>query len=164
MIKMTIVFSARSTNGRWGVDVVSATPVQKWPARGALVPLGRTAGVWAFRFDADESAASWVFPVEREYAPVEGATLAWSSDLQSGRVASVLVLGPTAVLRWRGYKGRSGGFELVREGRIEPLPPGIALALGLVEPGTAPEPIPAPPEPSGALQDALQDALRRERS
>ena len=173
---MNVIWSARSTNGRWGAEIVSAIPVPpldqggmpgmvtsigrnqiRWPLRGRLTPLGTAAGIASFHFDADESAATWVLP-GADARPVEGATEAWCESLQSSAMGSILLLGPTAIVKMVGYKGRSAHFVLYKEGERQDVPTSVLLALGLIEPAETPAPIEPPPAPSGALADALRRA------
>jgi hypothetical protein len=172
MNALSVVWSCRSTNGRWGAEIVSASlavpPLDqggshsiRWPQRGTLTPLGTAAGIAAFRFEADDSAATWVLPMDgsgEPCQPVDGVTIAWSEGLQSGRSGDILVLGQVALVKMIGYRGRSSRYVLYRAGEREDAPTSILLALGLIEPKEAPAPIEPPPAPSGALQEALQKA------
>lgn len=167
MNALSVIWKTRSTNGRWGAEIVSEFPVPsldqggcnaiRWPLRGRLTPLGKAAGIDSFRFDADESAPTWVLP-GGDLRPIEGATEAWSQYLQSNASGTILVLGAIAILKNVGYKGRSAHFVLYQEGERQDAPASVLLALGLIEPKEPPPPIAAPPAPSGALQDALRRA------
>lgn len=96
------------------------------------------------------------------YTPVEGATAPYSAGLQGGKDASILVLGPRALVKWSGYRGRSGGYYLFRDGVREVAPPALLLALGKISADVQPRSIQAPPLLSTAMAEAMERARRAE--
>lgn len=162
---MKIVFREISQNGFRGLEIVSGTaeaPARgSFVARGSLRPLGTTAGVRSFEFTASDEADTWVLATRQDVEPIEGATLATRVDLCGDRYASVIVMGPLAIVREWGYKRRSSRFVMYRGGEEQEVPPSVLLALGLIEPESAPEAIAPPPAPSGAFAEALAAALGR---
>lgn len=162
---MNIVFREISQNGFRGLEIVSAEtepPARgSFLARGSLRALGTTAGVRSFEFTASSEATTWVLATRQDVEPVEGATLAAKVDLCGDKYASVLVIGALAIIREWGYKRRSSRYVMYREGEAQEVPPSVLLALGLIEPESAPEAIAPPPAPSGAFAEALAAALGR---
>lgn len=160
---MNVIFSTRSTNGRWGLDVVSASyrkgphpenlyevildpdgrPVN-FPLRGLVTDLGEVDGVRVLRIEHDPEAMTWLAFGH----VVSGGKCLVDMSLQSHRSITANVIGPVAVMRSYGYRGRSSTTYLVKEGVEQELSPSQLLALGLIEPDQAPaETAPAQPEP-----------------
>lgn len=158
---MESIWSCRSTNGRWGAQIVSDCPLGGgWPAQGELQSLGRAAGVACFRFVADAASGTWVLPWTGSGSVValEGASLAYQEELQSGRSGAILLLGRTALIQRFGYKERGSRYKIYCAGVAQDAPPSVLLALGLIQPEAAPEPVPAPPQPSEDFAEALRAA------
>ncbi|RPI53456.1 MAG: hypothetical protein EHM49_04325 [Deltaproteobacteria bacterium] len=155
---MKEVWHVSSTNGWWGIAIASLTEDPQWPARGTLVSLGRIEGRDCFRFDADESAQTWVLP-GGDISPLSGASTVISVGLQSNRSGAILLLGPRAVVKFVGYKGRSSSVSLYVDGKCRDVPGAVMLALGLVEAkeGSLIE-IPPIPATSGIMEAALRKA------
>ena len=164
MTAPAIVFSATSQNGRRSVTVVCRDETWQAPARGLprghLTHLGDAGGTSAYEFIPDAQAQTWVLWEygQSGHAPVEGAVVAVCADMQNfSSSASILVLGPVAVLKWVGYKGRSTAYTLYREGLPQTLSEGQLLALGLIQPEKI-KPVEAPAPVSSAMAEALKRA------
>ena len=154
---MRQVWECSSTNGRWGAVIVSPSSEEvSWPAQGHLEHKGQTDGREVFVFRPDSEAATWVLP-GGDIEVIEGAAVAYSKPLQSSRAGTILVLGPTAIIRAWGYKGRSSHITLWLDGTPQDCPGTVLVALGLIDGGKTKE-IPPPPPSSGALADALRKA------
>lgn len=155
---MEMIFEARSTNGRWGLAIVGPEGT-RLPAQGSLVRLGTVAGIETYRFDAGDTG-TWVLAGD-DMQPHGGATLVSSRDLQSSQVATILLLGPEAVVEHHGYKRRSSRFKAYVAGEAREIPASILLAMGLVAPESAPnKPIEPPPTLNTAMANAFSK-LRR---
>ena len=155
---MKKVWSVTSTNGRWGIEIVSPAEGEiKWPARGTLKSLGSIEGRDVFRFDPDDGSQTWVLP-GRDLEPLSGASTAIKMSLQSSDSGTIMILGPQAAVRSWGYKGRSSHVTLYLEGVAQDCPASILLALGLIEAQGKLIEIPPPPPVSGAMAEALRKA------
>lgn len=128
----------RSTNGRWGVQIVgpaAAAPAFKdrwgWGSKalpGALIPLGRLAGMESFRYDP---AAAGFVVLAGDAEPVAGTpcSLIYGEGLQSSEFVTLLAAQPGG--RWRewGYKQRSSRYyELRSDGAIAEVPAAVLAA------------------------------------
>lgn len=151
---MNVIYTDRSTNGRWGVDIVSSTycrgkhpnigvecildpdgkPVD-FPLRGVVTDLGEVDGIRVIRIEYDPEAQTWLAFGEL----INGGTQVLEMSLQSHRFLSLNVIGPVAVLRTYGYRRRSSTTFLVKNGQPVELSPSQLLALGLIQADRAPE-------------------------
>src|SRR5690606_21708542 len=104
----------------------------------------------------DQNASSWVLFGEYNATPVEGAVEVATEGLQSNRHCGVWMLGPRAIMKFVGYKGRSCHYDLYVDGRRVNCPASVLVGLGLLN--RSEQPIPEVPAPSGALQFALKEA------
>jgi hypothetical protein len=165
---MKEIYSARSTNGRWGVSVVSPDP--ELDGTGGVfqgykfVPLGTKSGVTTFALAPSEDDSYAVINVDSK--PRVGAIVVHHEDLQSNSSVTLLHVREGGVIEEYGYKRRSSRLVAFRGGEPVPLSPAVALALGLVAPDKAPaEPeLPPPPPLPSAFADALAAALARDRN
>lgn len=163
---MKRVFSSTSQNGRTTLEIVCRDDTWQAPAkglpRGHIVSLGVVGGTHAYEFVPDETAGTWCLWGSGQtcHAAIEGAVQVIDLDMQGfgGSRAEILTLGPVAILKGIGYKGRSTWYTLYREGVEQRLTEGELLALGLIKPATAPKPVVAPPALSGAMAEALRRA------
>lgn len=152
---MELIFDARSTNGRWGLAIVGPEGA-RLPAQGSLVSLGTVAGIETYRFTPGDTG-TWVL-AGGDLQPHGGATLVASRDLQSSQFATILLLGPEAVVEQHGYKRRSSRFVAYVAGEARDIPASILLAMGLIAPESAPA---APIEPPPALTGAMAGAFAK---
>jgi len=155
------VWECRSTNGRWGMALVAAAPIEGrrsiFPGR--AVPLGEVAGTATFRLDPGEPG-EWVV-CGGDLVPVEGsgAVLIKSISLQSYQTGTIINARAGAILRWTGYKGRAAGFQAVGgDGRLVDVPASVLLALGLIQPDEPPAEVEPAREPDTAMATALRAA------
>lgn len=150
------LFSARSTNGQRGLSLVGPSGVTL-PARGALRHVGNVAGAVTYEFTPGEST-TWVL-VGGDVTVHGGATLAASVDLQSSQVASLVLLGPQAVVEHHGYKRRSSRIVAYAEGGEIDIPAPVLAAMGLLQATGTIAPVEAP-RPLGGSMAAAFAALR----
>ena len=148
-----------STNGWRGIDIL--VPEKDYEdveeceglPEGDLRDCGKTAGRRVLVFTPRPGAGTYLsFATE----VVEGGTTVCKIDLQSNKSITVSMLGPVAITRSYGYKGRSTTITLWRDGQRVELSESHLLALGLIEPDTAPVDIPAPAPVSSATADQLR--------
>lgn len=150
---MEVIFEARSTNGRWGLAIVGPEGT-KLPAQGRLASLGAVAGIETYHFIPGETG-TWIL-AGGDLQPHGGATMVKTMDLQSSSSATILLLGPEAVVEHHGYKRRSSRFTAYMTGEAREIPASILLAMGIVAPESAPAaPIEPPPALSGAMANAF---------
>lgn len=162
---MKEIFSARSTNGRWGVAVVTAQDIAPRPGQpipGRLVPLGQKSGMTVFMLE-EAAAFEYVVIVDADASSRVGAATVYREDLQSNRYATLLHVREGGVWEVYGYKRRGSSLCAIVEGERVPLSPAVALALGLVPPDRPPaEPyVPHAPEVPSAFASALAAALEQ---
>lgn len=156
----TQIFSAISTNGRWGLAVVGPEGTT-FPAQGRLRALGEVAGIATFQFTPDDTAGTWVLPLKSAAHLCGGGTLVHQTGLQSGQSASLLLLGREAVIQCHGYRGRDSWYRAFVEGEEKHIPAPVLLAMGLIKPDPKPEPEPIPePAPLQGAMAAAFAALR----
>ncbi len=162
---MKMLFEARSTNGRSGVQVVGTEDVEyggcgrTFAVPGALKALGKTAGMSCFEHVTADPGHFVVVGGDLRVVEGAGATEVNHQDLQSGQEVTILHARVGACWKWAGYKGRSSGYSILREGGvIEDAPAALLLAAGLVEPREAPAPAPPAPTFNGAFAAALKKA------
>lgn len=154
---MKELFSARSTNGRWGLAVVGPDDATL-PAQGSINHIGRVAGVDTYVFTPGETK-TWVL-TSGEVTAHGGATVVAMLDLQSSDWASIVLLGPEAVVESHGYKRRSSSFSAFLNGEKVDIPAPVLLAMGLIAPRAEVAEVPPPPALEGAMASAFM-ALRR---
>jgi len=154
---MEEIFSARSTNGRWGLAVVGPEGTM-FPAQGSLRHVGKVAGMATYEFTPGETG-TWV-AVAEDVTVHGGATLVASEDLQSSQVASLLLLGPEAVVEHHGYKRRSSRIVAYVAGFETDIPVTVLAAMGLLNINGNVIAIEQPPVLDGAMAAAFA-AFRR---
>jgi hypothetical protein len=154
---MKEIFSARSTNGRWGLTVVGPDGT-KLPAQGSLRHVGKVAGMATYEFSPGETCA-WV-TVAGDVTVHGGATLVANEDLQSSQVASLLVLGPQAVVEHHGYKRRSSRIVAYVAGVETDIPGTVLAAMGLLQADGEVIAVEPPPVLGGAMAAAFA-AMKR---
>ena len=149
---MKMIFEARSTNGRWGMAIVGPEGT-KLPAQGSLASLGTVAGIETYLFTPSETG-TWIL-AGGDLQPHGGATTVRTMNLQSSSSATILLLGPEAVVEQYGYKRRSSRFVAYVAGEAQDIPASILLAMGIIAPESAPAAIEPPPALSGAMANAF---------
>jgi hypothetical protein len=148
------VFYVKSTNGRWGMSLVSDEDV-KFPAQGKLEHLGSVQRISTYRF-TPSSEGFYVLPVIGDVKVLGGAQLVEEMDLQSGKSVSLVLMSATAIIEVFGYRGRSSSIQYYANGELKDIPPSVLLAMGLIEDKGDKTPI-EPPEP---MPTAMGEALR----
>ena len=86
---MKEIFSARSTNGRWGLAIVGPEET-KLPAQGILRHVGNVSGMETYEFTPGETG-TWAMTAEDVTVHGVATRVKWQ-DLQSSRVVSLLLL------------------------------------------------------------------------
>jgi len=129
------------------------------PEQGILDTLGSVSGIETYRFTPGETG-TWVL-AGGDLQPHGGATLVKTMDLQSSSSATILLLGPEAVVEHHGYKRRSSRFVAYVSGVPRDIPAAVLLAMGLVSPEKGPvSHIDPPPALSGAMASAFASLKR----
>ena len=150
---MKVIFEARSTNGRWGMAIVGPDGT-KLPAQGSLSNIGTVAGIETYQFYPGETK-TWVL-AGGDIKAHGGATTVVSRDLQSSQTATIILLGPEAVIEQYGYKRRSSRYVAYVNGEERDIPASILLAMGIIASESTPTTsIPPPPALSNAMADAF---------
>jgi len=146
------IFSARSTNGRWGLAVVGPQGTT-FPAQGSLRHIGKVAGTVTYEFVPGETG-TWVMTAE-DVTVHGGATVVDCMDLQSSRTVSLLLLGPEAVIEHHGYKRRSSRIVAYVNGAEADIPATVLAAMGLLKADGEEVAIEPPPALNGAMAAAF---------
>lgn len=149
---MEEIFSARSTNGRWGLAVVGPEGTV-FPAQGSLRHVGEVAGMTTYEFVPGETG-TWVTTAE-DVTIHGGATLVASENLQSSQIASLLLLGPQAVVEHHGYKRRGSSIVAYVEGVETDIPGTVLAAMGLLQTDGEVIAVEPPPVLGGAMAAAF---------
>ena len=157
---MKEIFSARSTNGRWGLAIVGPEET-KLPAQGSLRHVGNVAGIEIYQFTPGETG-TWAITAG-DVTVHGGATRVTSVDLQSARIASLLLLGPQAVIEHHGYKRRGSHIVAYVSGVKTDIPGTVLAAMGLLQAGGEVIAVEPPPALGGAMAAAMSSlsALKR---
>lgn len=161
---MQDIFTAYSTNGRWGLSIVSSdfeALTYGNPVQATVFRLGKTEGRDVLRLDATDKP-QWVV-VLGDAQPLAGASEVLHVSLQSSRYVTVLLLSEMALVKTLGYKGRSSSVHCYQNGRRADIPSSVLLGLGLLG-GTKPEEVPPPPSfeveaAPAEVRSALAEAL-----
>lgn len=160
---MRLLSKWTSTNGRWGVEIVGDLPDgQGWQKLmpGHLVPLGTRGGMQCFCY-SPEGEGFIATLGDAVPASGSGAVEVCSMDLQSSSRVTLFHAIAGAIFQVFGYKRRGSDFlAITADGNLKPVPAGVLLALGLIQPSKDEEiaPAPAPEKPSGVMLDALRKA------
>lgn len=149
---MEELFSAISTNGRWGLVVVGPEGVE-FPAQGSLRHVGNVAGMTTYEFLPGDTG-TWVLPAG-DVKVHGGATLIARESLQSYQVASLLLLGPQAVIEQYGYKQRSSRIVAYINGEVVEIPGTVLAAMGLLQADGEIAVVEPPPPLLGAMAAAF---------
>ena len=156
-INMKEIYSACSTNGRWGLVVVGPDGTSL-PAQGSLRHVGRVAGMATYEFIPGETG-TWVV-VAGDVKIHGGATVVDSKDLQSSQVATLLLMGHQAVIQHYSYKRRGSEIVAYVDGVKTDIPGTVLAAMGLIEATGEVVPVEPPPALVGAMASAFA-ALKR---
>lgn len=151
-----LLWQARSTNGRWGLAIVGPEG-SKLPCQGAIRRLGEVSGIDTWLLEPGETG-TWVM-VAGEVTVHGGATVVREMGLQSNNHASILLIGPQAVIEEHGYKGRSSWIKAYINGEAKVIPSPVLLAMGLIKGGDMPQAVAIPPP--APLQGAMAAAFAR---
>ncbi len=153
MTQISTIWEVLSTNGRWGMSIVGPHGISL-PAQGSLRHVGTVEGVSTYLFTPGE-VGTWV-QAQTESAKIHGgATKVQGMDLQSGRQASIVLLGPEAIVEWFGYKNRSSRVVAYADGKEQPIPAPVLAAMGLVQADGEIVDICPPPQLGGAMAAAF---------
>jgi hypothetical protein len=159
-----IIYSAVSTNGRWGCQIVGPDVHDDLNPgvgyRGRFVPLGRAAGMACFRFDPDPDGDQYAVVLGDAVAPDgAGSAVVYDADLQSHNRVTLLHVRIGGVVQSYGYQRRSSRFrQLQADGSLTDFPAAILLSAGLVTPKDVPPAAPDAPPFNCAFADALRKA------
>lgn len=153
---IALLWQARSTNGRWGLAIVGPEGTEL-PCQGSIRHLGEVEGIDTWLVEPGETG-TWV--VTAGAVTIHGgATVVVERGLQSNNYASVLILGPQAVVEHHGYKGRYSNVIAYVNGQEQQIPGPVLLAMGLIQGSDMAQAVAIPPpEP---LQWAMAAAFAR---
>lgn len=154
MENMIELFRAVSQNGRWGLAVVGPEGA-KLPAEGSVKHIGRIGGVETYVFTPGKTG-TWVM-VDEDVAVHHGATIVDAQDLQGGKHASLLLLGPYAVIEHFGYMRRGSWVCAYVNGVKAKVPQTVLAAMGLAKTKGEVKTIEPPPP----LEKSMEDAFKR---
>lgn len=150
-------YSKRSTNGRWGIQVLHPEGINmETPQEGTLTSLGTSAGMTCFKFEPGQTG-TWVIAGD-DMNPVAGCEAVVHMDLQSSDYVSILVCRNFAVWKEYSYKRRSAQFWMLKDGKANYAETAILLDAGIVKPAQAPEKVPEPAPFDNAFEAALRKA------
>ena len=161
---MEEIYSVSSTNGRWGLRIVSEVFKKedlREPVRAQAVKLGKVEGHEIVRLDKTDKD-QWVL-VTGDAVPMGGCTEFVGMGLQSNDNVTIIILSSQAIVKTYGYCRRSSTVRFFLNGKKQNVPASVLLALGLLRPVTE-EPAEEPPTLEEFLQQpnaksALQQAL-----
>lgn len=152
---MDLIFTIRSVNGRWGIDIVGPTGTI-FPAEGNLRHLGYIAGVSTYVFTPGDTG-QWVLPTE-DVTVHCGASIVETMGIYSDYYVTVLLLGPEAVVEHHD-NNRSEIRAYVR-GVKQNVPAAVLAAAGLVKTEGEVIEITPPPPLEGALAAAFKATFK----
>lgn len=152
-MSVELLFEARATNGRTGLAVVGPAATA-WPAEGALRPVGRAAGVDTWAIEPGQTQ-TWVLPVLGAVRVHGGATVVATEGLQSGREATLLLLGREAVVEIFGYDRRDSRVAAYVDGVERDIPAPVLAAMGLLKAGGKLVEVAPPPSLDGPMAAAF---------
>ena len=149
------LFSARSQNGRRGLAVVGPEGTTL-PAEGSLRHCGRAAGLDTYEIVPGTTGTG--VATAGDVTVHGGATLVAVVDLQAKNTASLLLLGPQAVVEQHDYARRGSRVVAYIAGVEASIPASVLVAMGLLPGGevVAIEPPPVLGNTMAAAFAALQ--------
>lgn len=150
---MQEVFKDVSTNGRFGLAIVSENDVV-WPAKGNLTFLGTFEGIKTYKFAANENG-KWVI-AGGDMEPFVGSVIVEKMNLQSNSEATIIVGGEFFAIKRYGYKRRSSSVRAYNEGQEIDLPTTVMAAMGLIPAENKPVEVEIP-----AIESPIAEALRK---
>ena len=144
---MKEIYRTTSQNGRWGLALVSeGIPelTRSTPVQAALTTLGETEGHRVVRIEPTDDP-QWAVIYSCDAEPLSGASRVETIDLQGNSYVTLLLLGPRALVRTWGYKGRSSRVLYYEDGQQQDVPASVLLALGMLDSKVIPSTVPPPP-------------------
>ena len=120
---MKNILNATSTNGRWGLTVVSDSMPEgkKFPQPGTLTHAGRSEEHEIYIFDFIPRSQEWVLS-GGDMEPLADAETVISVGVQPEKVTTLIVMGPQAVVKSYGYNRRSSRIIFYDRGRAKKCP------------------------------------------
>jgi hypothetical protein len=151
-----VINEAKSTNGRWGMAVVSTANIDLYmPQQGRLEDLGTTDGVKVYKFTEDDTTGRW-YMFGGDLEPVAGCKKVAGMDLQSGNRCALVVGGEFFAVRDWGYRRRSSVVFCYENGAKVNVPTPVLLAMGVIKGGKDTPVDVEPPKLESPLAEALQ--------
>lgn len=130
---MKEIYKTLSTNGRWGLSIVSGDDIDiTEPAQGVLTRLGEIGGIATYRFDAQLSG-QWFVVVPNLAQPLAGCSVVTEISLQSSRYVTLIAGGEFMAFECIGYKGRKSWVQAFSKGQSVDLPASVMAAMGLIQ-------------------------------
>lgn len=151
----------RAQNGQSGFTVtVPADFAEKELGQGVLSSMGKAGQLDLYDFVPDKKVECFYKIFDREVIPVVGAVIVKEYYLQNfGSHATIVAMGPMAVIKTLGYKGRTSSLTCYVNGEVTSIPVEILIAGGLVPPTKPVEEIkPEIPAVPTAFAEALKKA------
>lgn len=143
---MRVVWTARSSDGLRGADIVADDAVNDFKDRamqGTLQGLGKLGLISTFLFTKDNTATTWVL-AGNDIDALDDAVTAYRQSLGDLQFASITLLGPAAVVRHRTAGGGNRFYLRYTNGNRQKVEGSVLLAQRLLAPDELPEEIPAP--------------------
>lgn len=153
---LEVIWQQMATNKRTGIALVGPKGATL-PWKGGVKPLGRSEGVLTFQLLPlkEGQEGTWVMAFEAEARIHGGAVVVAEENLQSNTTATILLLGPCAVVEVYGYKRRSSRVVAYQQGNEQDVPVPILMAMGIIEGKGPREEIASPPALQGAMAAAF---------
>lgn len=144
---MNEIYKATSQNGRWGLALVSEGIEEirrETPVRATAMELGEAERHRVVRLEPTNDP-QWAVVYDSDADPLSGASRIESVSLQGNSYATLLLIGPKALVQVWGYKRRSSRVIYYEQGEECRVPASVLLALGMLDSGAPPKTVPPPP-------------------
>lgn len=156
-----VFISKKAQNGQSGFTItVPADFSEKELGQSVLSSMGKAGQLDLYDFIPDKEVDCFYKIFDREIIPVVGAVIVKEYYLQNfGSHATMVAMGPMAVIKTLGYKGRTSSLTCYINGEITNIPVEILIAGGLVPPTKEPEKVVVEiPSVPSAFAEALRKA------
>lgn len=143
---MKVVWSVRSVDGLRGADIVADDSVNDFKDKamqGTLQGLGKLGQISTFLFTKDNTAQTWVL-AGNDVDALDDAVTAYRQAIGDLEFASITLLGPSAIVRYRTAGGGNRFYLRYSNGNRNKVDGSVLLAQRLLAPDELPENIAAP--------------------
>lgn len=153
---MKEILRATSTNGRWGLVIVSDFEGDiNVPVKGSLSKLGVIGGMTTYKFTENQNADTFIMACG-DADMIAGAVVIEKIDLQSSDTIMLIAGGNFFSIKTYGYKRRSSRIESFSNGNKIDVPATVLAAMGVIRVDEEPVKIEIP-----ALDSPLAAALAK---